>query len=212
METKTAIWATGMSSEELATFNTHVLSSNRHAVKLTTQQYYIEIASGNIADLVLAGSWQEEQDALVLAQVAESCGIPVYSYQEGFGITPLTHGDIIAPLIPGQGVIAPDSDINERPHEEAARIVLGPRGAFYDTPLRNFDRTGLIWSGILSDKLVPGTILTAEDVALCMVGVKIAREAFRHKRDNIVDAHGYLLTLEMVREDREESAKRLKDK
>jgi hypothetical protein len=39
-------------------------------------------------------------------------------------------------------------------------------------------------------------------VALCMIGVKMSREAFRHKRDNIVDMHGYLLTLDDVVQER----------
>jgi len=39
-----------------------------------------------------------------------------------------------------------------------------------------------------------------EDVPLYMVGVKLAREVHRHKRDSLVDGAGYLRTLEKVRE------------
>jgi len=85
----------------------------------------------------------------------------------------------------------------------AARIVLGPRGAYYDHPFDNFARTAHIWTGVLYSKLRDGETVSPEDVAMCMVGVKVAREAFRHKRDNLTDAHGYLLTLEMVLEERD---------
>ncbi len=203
VESKTALCAHGISNEERSTITDYLDSTGRTVAKLTNKSFYVEIGSGHIKDLVLAGDWHNHPESTIIAQVAENCGIPVYMYQKAGELVKLTHHDIIAPLIPGQGIIAPDSDTTEMPHEEAARIVLGPRGEYYDTPLRNFDRTGLIWSGILLDKLVPGVTLTAEDVALCMVGVKIARESFRHKRDNIVDGHGYLITLEMVREERE---------
>lgn len=71
--------------------------------------------------------------------------------------------------------------------DEAASIVNGDRNADYGHPSINFERTALIWSAIL------GCEVTGEDVALCMVGVKLAREVNRQKRDNIVDAIGYLL-------------------
>lgn len=118
----------------------------------------------------------------------------------------LSEADIVAALTPGAGVVAPDSDPDELPHEEAARIVLGPRGAFYDSPRRNFGRIGLIWSGLLGRKLRDGQLITARDVALMMVGVKLSRESFRHKRDNIVDGHGYLMTLQMILDEDESDA------
>lgn len=97
---------------------------------------------------------------------------------------------------------SPDQDLSERPHEEAARIVHGPRGNFYDHPFDNFSRTAHVWNAVLYSKLKPGESVAPEDVSLCMVGVKIAREAFRHKRDNLTDAHGYLMTHDMVLEER----------
>lgn len=76
---------------------------------------------------------------------------------------------------------------------EAYQLVTGDRQKAYDHPARNFDRIARLWSVAL-DKEV-----TAEDVAVCMVLVKIARQVHAPKRDNIVDAIGYLLTLEAVR-------------
>lgn len=149
--------------------------------------------------MILLPGWEDVHPAIVLAQTAALLRLDVVEYvKPGADLKALTEADVIAPLLPGAGVIAPDSNNSELPHEEAARIVLGPRGAYYDSPLPNFERTGLIWSGVLFSKLKDGERITPEDVALCMVGVKLSREAFRHKRDNIVDAHGYLLTYQMV--------------
>ena len=38
----------------------------------------------------------------------------------------------------------------------------------------------------------------AMDVPLCMIAVKLARQAHRHKRDNLVDIAGYARTAAMV--------------
>lgn len=78
--------------------------------------------------------------------------------------------------------------------EEAIRLVNGDRQASYDHPFDNFTRIGLIWSAILDKEITP------EQVALCMVGVKLAREAYAPKEDNIIDGVGYFLTLAKVKE------------
>jgi len=36
------------------------------------------------------------------------------------------------------------------------------------------------------------------DVPLCMIAVKLARQAHRHKRDNLVDIAGYARTAAMI--------------
>lgn len=86
---------------------------------------------------------------------------------------------------------------NESILEEAKRIVHGDRGENYGHPLEDFSRTAKIWSAILGIDVQP------EQVALCMVGVKISREVNRPKRDNIVDGAGYFETLDMVKVERE---------
>jgi hypothetical protein len=48
-----------------------------------------------------------------------------------------------------------------------------------------------MWSGLIHTKLKEE--ITAEEAILMMVALKLSRESFRHKEDNIVDAHGYLL-------------------
>lgn len=80
--------------------------------------------------------------------------------------------------------------------DEAKRIVYGERGENYGHPFEDFSRTAQIWSAILGIKIEP------EQVALCMVGLKISRECNRPKRDNVVDGAGYFENLDMVKKER----------
>lgn len=79
---------------------------------------------------------------------------------------------------------------------EAINLVNNDRQETYDHPLDNFSRIAKIWSAVLDIEVTP------EQVALCMAGVKIAREAHAHKSDNIIDGVGYFLTLAKVIEER----------
>jgi hypothetical protein len=76
--------------------------------------------------------------------------------------------------------------------EIANELVSGDRGESYGHPAEDFGRTALIWSAIL------GTKVTAKQVALCMIGVKISREVNAHSPDNLIDMAGYARTAEMV--------------
>jgi hypothetical protein len=78
----------------------------------------------------------------------------------------------------------------------AAELVSGERQAAYGHPLDNFTRAAQIWGVIL------GCEVTPEQVSLCMVGMKIAREVNQTKPDTVVDGIGYFLTLNMIREER----------
>jgi len=75
---------------------------------------------------------------------------------------------------------------------EAIALVTGDRQKQYGHPSKNFQETAALWSVVL------GIPVTPEQVALCMVQVKIARELHNPKRDNIVDAIGYLMTYDAV--------------
>ncbi len=76
--------------------------------------------------------------------------------------------------------------------EEAQNLVYGERNVDYGHPYDDFKRTAMIWSAVL------GCPISARQVALCMIGVKISRECNAPKRDNRVDMAGYAETLNRV--------------
>lgn len=76
----------------------------------------------------------------------------------------------------------------------AMGLVAGERQVAYDHPARDFARTAKVWSGILGVEVSP------EQVGLCMVGLKLVREAHSHKADNLVDAIGYVICTEATRD------------
>ena len=89
---------------------------------------------------------------------------------------------------------------DKSPAKEAADLVGGARQSAYGHPLDNMERTAQIFGAIL------GVPVTAEQAALCMVGLKLARECNKHTYDNIVDIAGYAEVLWMVIEERERRA------
>ncbi len=76
--------------------------------------------------------------------------------------------------------------------DEAAVLVNGERQDTYGHPSVHLADVAEVWSLLLNVKV------EARQVALCMVGLKLAREAHVHQRDNLVDAAGYLRLAEMV--------------
>lgn len=87
---------------------------------------------------------------------------------------------------------------------EAAAVVQD-RKAQYDERERNFSRIATIWS------VVFGHAVTPEQVAMCMIGLKLAREVYRPSRDSLVDICGYADCLADIRgyyDDRELDARK----
>ena len=74
--------------------------------------------------------------------------------------------------------------------EEAAGLIGGDRRRDYGTASENFDRIARYWNQWLEKKL--RAPLDARDVGILMVLLKLAREMNTPKRDNLVDAVGYL--------------------
>lgn len=76
--------------------------------------------------------------------------------------------------------------------QEAERVVGGDRRQDYGGARGSFDRIAVIWGAILA------TEVTGEQVALCMIGLKLVRESHSHKRDNVVDIAGYARCIEKM--------------
>lgn len=76
--------------------------------------------------------------------------------------------------------------------EEAQTLVYGDRNKDYGTVRENFKTIADLWSTVLKTEVTP------EQVGLCMVQVKIARQMFKPKRDNLVDGAGYFATIEKM--------------
>jgi Domain of unknown function (DUF6378) len=72
---------------------------------------------------------------------------------------------------------------------EAHLLTHGPRQSDYGHPLDDFTCTAAIASALLSNKLTEP--ITASEMALIMVGVKLSRQSRQAKRDNTVDGAGY---------------------
>ncbi len=80
--------------------------------------------------------------------------------------------------------------------QEADALVSGPRQAAYGSPSDNFSR----WRDLCQATGRPGlSAITAEDLAVAMVLLKLSRDTASPKRDNLVDGAGYLAVLDQVR-------------
>lgn len=75
---------------------------------------------------------------------------------------------------------------------DAHELVRGDRNGAYGHPLQDFERIAVLWSGILN------MIITPEHVGMCLIGLKLAREAYLHKADNLIDIAGYAECLELI--------------
>jgi hypothetical protein len=81
--------------------------------------------------------------------------------------------------------------------QEADSIINGDRQKEYGSPLQSFTRIAALWSPVL------GVEVTAEQVALCMIGVKVSRYMNGQQRDSIVDIAGYAGCLELMKKERD---------
>lgn len=77
--------------------------------------------------------------------------------------------------------------------QEAERIVNGDRRDDYGGVRESFDRIAALWSPVL------GIEVTAEQVAVCMIELKIARALNGWQRDSLVDIAGYASCLAELR-------------
>ena len=77
---------------------------------------------------------------------------------------------------------------------EAERIVNGDRQADYSDPVANFKHIASIASAMMRKSV------TAEECCTVMISVKLAREDYKHKRDNLVDLAGYVEILNRIKD------------
>ena len=85
--------------------------------------------------------------------------------------------------------------------EEANKLTAGDRQQAYGNPVDVYAPVADMWQAYLDALDVDNCLmLTAKDVMLMMALLKIGREGSREKRDNLVDAAGYLRCVEMIDE------------
>ena len=69
---------------------------------------------------------------------------------------------------------------------QAHALINGERQASYGHPAENLGRVAAMWSVYLDMSM------NAKDVCLMMAMLKLCREMNQHKRDNLLDAAGYI--------------------
>jgi hypothetical protein len=74
--------------------------------------------------------------------------------------------------------------------QEALETVTGSRNDAHGPPYLNMRDAADMWAAILKMPVTP------EQVSLCMIAFKIARQSNNSSRDNIVDIAGYCWVLE----------------
>lgn len=111
---------------------------------------------------------------------------------------PLMTKPILKPL-PLKELIRPEyrDELPESPDpsipsilEEALEITSGDRRRDYDHAKPNHERIALYWNAHLEARGIEGK-LTATDVVILLILLKVARQARTPKRDNWVDIAGY---------------------
>ena len=81
---------------------------------------------------------------------------------------------------------------------EARNTINGERQDQYGNPEDCFTMIATYWNTYLDSKESP--VITASDVAMMQVLLKIARQANAHKHDNLVDICGYTALLDDMNE------------
>lgn len=86
--------------------------------------------------------------------------------------------------------------------EIADYLVSFDRQSTYGHPYDNFTDIGRVWGMQLGLPDIP-----PETVGLMMVGVKLSREKFHPKRDNLIDGAGFFKCVDMVNQKKKELKK-----
>jgi len=146
----------------------------------------------------LLPGWEDSRGAKVEYLLAREMGLKVIDVAT---LAPLVNPPIplVELKIEAANALLPSNELHSKSIlGEAKRLTSGSRQTDYGHPRDDFARTAAMWNGILAANLRDGATITAMDVPLCLVAVKLARQAHRHKRDNLVDIAGYARTAAMV--------------
>ncbi len=81
---------------------------------------------------------------------------------------------------------------------EAHDTITSLRAKDYGDPKETFARIAAQWSLYLNQKHDCDVALSAQDVCWLMADLKKARQMTKYKRDNVVDAAGYIGLIEQV--------------
>jgi hypothetical protein len=79
---------------------------------------------------------------------------------------------------------------------EADAVAGRDRSRDYGHPLQNHERIAAIWNVLIGKKLLHP--IAAREVAIMMIGLKLAREVNSPKHDNLVDIAGYVKCVSMI--------------
>ena len=155
--------------------------------------------------IALLPGWQDSRGARLECLLARELGIEVLDARtmgptEDLHVLRVLLERLPESAAPSKGwrIVPTDSHTSESILDEAKRITAADRQADYGHPADDFTKTAHMWTGIFAGRLREGAAITAMDVPLCMIAVKLARQAHRHKRDNLVDIAGYARTAAMV--------------
>lgn len=87
-----------------------------------------------------------------------------------------------------------EAQVNKSILEEASEIRSGSRNSDYGDATENFKRIAQMAS------LITGKEIEAKTCVAVLMSVKLCREAYRHKRDNLIDLCGYADILQQINE------------
>ena len=91
-----------------------------------------------------------------------------------------------------------DEENNKSILAEAEEIVNGSRHSDYGDPVESFERIAKTAS------MIAGRDLSPNECCAVLMAVKLVRESFAHKRDNLVDLCGYAHIMNELNENESE--------
>jgi len=84
--------------------------------------------------------------------------------------------------------------------DEAKDIIHGDREQTYGHPAKNLEKIAIQWTLYLRQKHSKQILISAEDVCWMMADLKKVRQMNAEKRDNLVDAIGYIGLIDRLKE------------